>query len=181
MIHDDIDAMALILFTARSRSRRLAKRVLREAGGRGTATELDAILGHIQRHPERGRIEHLADELADAAARAALAPTTADVPLTQGRGHDEWIIGEGATSRRMYVIYVGLDTAFIGEIFDDAADAPPDCESYPFDEGQTLGNVVWLDEPPENPEDRETLFELAREKLREYDAMQERDLDELDD
>jgi hypothetical protein len=175
-----IDAFARILFTARCRSRRLAKRELREAGGLGTATELEAVLGEIERSPNRAQIEHLADELGAAHARAMLAPRPADVPLLQGRGHDEWIIGEGAESRRMYVIYVGPDAAFIGEVFDDVDDAPLDLEVYDLDEEQVLGNVVWLDDPPELKE-RFDLFEVAREKLRAYDSMQERDMEELED
>ena len=178
---ETIDTLAYLLFTARHRSRRQAKRLLREAGGRGTADELDAVLRAIDQHPERERIEHQAEELAVAHARAALAPRPADVPLAQGYGHDEWIIGEGAESRRMYIIYVGPDAAFLAEVFDSFDDAPPKMETYELDEGQALGNVLWLDHSPPTERERFDLFEVAREKLRAYDAMQERDLEELED
>ncbi|MFA5266291.1 MAG: hypothetical protein WC378_20905 [Opitutaceae bacterium] len=174
-----IDTYARLLFLARYCSRRSAKRELREAGGKGTATELDAVLREIASSPNREQIEHLASELADAHAKAALAPRPEDTPLRQGCGHDEWIIGEGAESRRMYVIYLGRDTAFIGEVFDDEADVPPDLCRYDLDEGQVLANVVWLDELP-SPREQADLFEIAREKLRAYDAMQDRDMEELD-
>jgi len=179
--NDDHDTLARLLFVARYRSRRAAKREIREAGGRGTAADLDAMLRIIDQHPQREQIEHLADELGVADARAALAPRPADVPLRQGCGHDEWIIGEGAESRRIYVIYIGSDTAFIGEVFDSIDDAPLETEVYKLDEGQALGNVVWFDDPPPGERERFDLFELAREKLRVYDAMQDRDMEELKD
>jgi len=176
-MNHDADTLAYLLFTSRARSRRQAKRMLREAGGRGTAAELDAVLRTIEQHPDRERIEHLADELTEAHHRAALAPEPGDVPLRQGRDHDEWIIGEGAESRRMYVIYIGADAAFIGEIFDgEGPPAPIDLEQYELDEGQTLGNILWLDDPPPKRE-RLDLFEVAREKLRAYDMMLDRDMD----
>ena len=97
--------------------------------------------------------------------------------MEQGTLHDEWIIGEGATSRRTYIIYIGVDTSFVGEVFDSIEDAPVNTEAYKLDEGQVLGNILWLDDPPSKRE-RFDLFEVAREKMRQYDAMLDKDLEE---
>ncbi len=177
----DEDSLARLLFLCRYRSRRTAKREIREAGGLGTAAELDALLRAIEESPDRRRIEHLADELGAAWLAAEASPKTSDVPPAQGKGHDEWMIGEGIESRRMYVIHIGdfagTDAWFIGEIFDSIEDAPFDCEIYKLDEGQVLGNVKWL-YPTPSERVRFDLFEIAREKLRDYDIRQERDLEE---
>lgn len=175
---DDINVMARVMFLVRYRSRRMAKRELYEAGMRGTAEELNTILGMIERDPQRERIEQLANELGAAHVRAAFHTQANETPPDQGQGHDEWIVGEGASSGRTYLIYIGLDAAFIGEVFDSPADAPAELEKYDLDDGQVLGNILWLDsDGPPTRRERENLFELAREKLREYDSYQEFDLE----
>ena len=174
----DEEALARILFCAHYRSRRLAKREIREAGGHGSAAELNSLFRAIEHSPDRARIEHLAEELGQAWLAAESAPTAADIPAAQGSGHDAWIIGEGAESRRMYIIHWGLDAAFIAEVFDDLDDAPIETEAYKLDDGQFLGNVIWLSKPPAERM-RLDLFEIAREQLRAYDAMQERDLEDF--
>jgi hypothetical protein len=166
---DDIDALARLLFIA-GQSRRQAKRLIREAGGVGSAEELDAVLAHIEHSPARPRIVALAEALRVAAAAAV--ESLATPPDTSGGRHDQWLVCEGSTSRRTYLVYLcpAGSESFVAELFDEGG-APPDFEAWPADDGQALSNILWLDgaEPPPRSR-RKELFAEARRQLRLYDA-----------
>lgn len=161
---ENIETWALILFTARHRSRRQAKRLLYEAGMAGTAEDLDRVLATIAEHPQRDEIEGQVETLRAAALEAERADAE---PPDLGGNHPEWLIAEDATSDRTFATYLGHDCAFVAEIFEDRDEAG---EGYvaPLDEGQALGNVLWLDEPP--PAERQAALWLeCRRVLRVYD------------
>lgn len=166
---NDIDVLARILFLVKYRSRRQAKREIREAGGQGNAHELDTLLGQIDAHARREEIVKLADQLG-AAHRQAEAAAASPQPSRTGCDHDDWIMGEGATSGRTYLVYIGPDAAFVGEIFDAEAEAPQEQPRWPLDDGQVLGNVLWLEDPPAGGE-LAALMVRAREQVRIYDAV----------
>lgn len=59
----EIDTWVQVLHAVRYRSRRLAKRILREAGGRGDAAGLNEVLDLIRRHPLAAEIAAEAEAL----------------------------------------------------------------------------------------------------------------------
>lgn len=164
---EDVQYLALVLHYAINRSRRQAKRLLRECGGVGTAAELDSVLAHIDAHPQRAAIHEHAGALAEAQREVETARTTSPRP----RVIDEWLIGEGPLSGRTYLAYFGVATAFVVEVFEDAASCPPDARWCDADEGQVLGNLLWLDSDsvPDAEEEAALAAEAVRQ-LRIYDA-----------
>lgn len=162
---NNLETLAMLLFTSRHRSRRQAKRLLREAGGAGTAAELDAMLAAIAADPQRDEIEQHVRELVAAAMDASIADET---PPDVGGDHPTWLVAEDTRSDRTFLVYIGTDCAFVGEVFDDPADCYETAVVAVLDEGQVLGNVLWLDEPPE-PERQAVLWVEARRQLRVYD------------
>lgn len=164
-MNHDIETLALIVYTARHRSRRQAKRLLREAGGAGTAEELDKVLAHIADHSQLAEIERNVRELTAAAVEAEM---TKQEPAKLGSDHPHWLVAEDARSDRAFVLYLGTDCAFLAEIFDDADECRETAVLTRLDDGQVLGNVLWLDEPPE-PERQAALWLEARRALRVYD------------
>lgn len=167
MNYDELDTLALILFTTRHRSRRLAKRLLREAGGAGTATELDAMLRAIDQHPQQAEIENHVQSLACAALEANMREQQ---PGDVGGDHPLWLQAEDTRSARSFLLYLGSDCAFLAELLDDesAPKVDPALLVAKLDEGQWLGNVLWLDDPP--PVERQIALWLeARRELRVYD------------
>jgi len=161
---DDIETWALVLFTARHRSRRQAKRLLYEAGMAGNADDLGRVLKIINDHPRRAEIEGHVEALHAAAIEAARTQAT---PPDLGGNHPEWIIGDAAGEVRTFITYLGHDCSFVAEVFDEG-DCPPELVVGPLDDYQTLGNVLWLDEPP--PAERQAaLWLAARRVLRVYD------------
>ncbi len=162
---NDLDTLALLLFTARHRSRRQAKRLLRDAGGAGTAAELDAMLAAIESHPARGDIEDHVQRLAEAALAADLREQE---PAHVGGDHPKWLQCESIADARSFLLYIDTDCMFLAEIFDDAAECRETAVVATLDEGQVLGNVLWLDEPPP-PERQAVLWVDARRELRIYD------------
>ena len=164
-MNDDLETLALILFTARHRSRRQAKRLLRDAGGAGTAAELDALLAIIAEHSQRAEIEDQVQSLASAAMEASMRDQE---PADMGGDHPQWLECEDTRSERSFVLYLGHDCAFLAEIFDDPSQCTETAVVARLDDGQVLGNVLWLDEAP--PAERQAaLWAEARRELRVYD------------
>lgn len=60
---DDLLPLVRILHSVRHESRRAAKRLIREAGGKGSAGELNTLLAEIADHPRRAEIERLSEQL----------------------------------------------------------------------------------------------------------------------
>ena len=60
---NDTDTMALLLYTATHQSRRLAKRLIRDAGGHGSAEEHDALLAALEASSQRAEIHQQAENL----------------------------------------------------------------------------------------------------------------------
>lgn len=168
---EDINSLGDVLYHAR-RSRRQAKHFLHDSIGDGSAAMLDRILAFIASHPQRAAIEARADELTTA--RQQREHEARQRPL--GGLHDEWFIAEGLTGRQ-YIIYVGSDTAFVGEIFSSRHEAPRELEGAALDEGCWLANILWLDDEPAADE-RTALYQRARVALREYDLRKDAELNQ---
>lgn len=160
----DAETLALLVFASRHQSRRNAKRLLREAGGAGTAAELDAMLEYAETHPQWADIEAHVRELARAALDAQM---TFQEPARTGEALPHWLIGEDARSDRTCLVYLGPATPFVAEIFDPD---DPNATSVvsELDEGQRLGEVRWLGDVP-RPERQALLWAQARRELRVYD------------
>lgn len=172
----DGETFARVLHAVRFRSRRSAKRMLHEAGmTHASAADLDRVLAEIQRQPNREEIEAQAEALEVARLeqqrRSALdkVPPEGDLP--------EWLIGKTPQWGRTFIVHMcpGGSDSFVGEIFDDRADAPPGLEWHRLDDGQVLSNITWFDgERP--PEDRvRDLMRIARQELRIHDAQADAD------
>lgn len=161
---DDLETLALILFTARHRSRRQAKRLLRDAGGAGTADELDALLRVIADHPQSAEIESHVQELAEAAFAAQIG---LESPPNVGGNHPQWLVAEDSRTDRTFLLFLGHDCSFLAEVF-DARDACRETAVVAKLDEQWLGNVLWLGEPP--PAERQaSLWLEARRELQIYD------------
>lgn len=173
---DDLNALADVLFEATYHSRRCAKRVIREAGGHGSAEELDRLLKIIATHPRRREIEALAGER-HLAERAAMAERLRGAPREETPA---WLFAEDRSGRRWFVVHFCPHGAwsFVGELFDDESLTPPDQERFPMLEGQWLSNILWLDgEPPPKPA-RKALMAECRAQLAAYDAGCEREFED---
>ena len=85
------------------------------------------------------------------------------------RDHDRWIIGESATAERTYVIHT-QEPRFIGEVFDeDDADGILSSCSFAMTNGQSLANLIFIDDIPGNDE-LTVLLSEASELLAIYDT-----------
>lgn len=165
---DDLTALANILFESVYHSRRSAKRAIREAGGKGSAEELDHLLAIIKSHPRRREIEDLAGER-HGAERAAIAERLTGSPREETPA---WLFAESSDARRWFAVHFCPSGAwsFVGELFDDESLAPPAMERYRMTEGQVLSNILWLDgEAPPMPE-RKALMAECRDRVAAYDA-----------
>ncbi len=172
---EELTTLAKLLFTAEHRSRRLAKRMLRESGGAGNAAELEHMLRFIEDHPRASKIKQLAAELATAHKEATLRRSLpSSLP---GSLHESWIVGEGTSSRRTYLLYLcpGGSESFLAEVFD----ADDGVDGWPLDEGQRLGNVLWIDGEVPADDRLHSLFSEARRQLRLYDAIGDQDMEEI--
>lgn len=172
---NDIDILAIVLDAALNRSRRLAKRMLREAGGAGTAAELDRVLAEIAAHPRRGDIEDQAMRLCEARNQAARARSDeAARRATDGTpmGRPEWFLAEDVDDRRTWLLHLcpGGAWSFHAEVVDDEAGADWATEVYPLDAGQFLTRLLWLDGEPPPAVELKALMREARRQLRVYDA-----------
>lgn len=171
------DALALLLFAARYRSRHVAKRTLRDLGlGEGRAAELDGLVAFAA-----GLAADLRDDLERRVQALAVAHAQTEAASLRSRPVDgpRWIVGEDAASRDEFVVYIGPDAAWVGRRFGSAAEAREAGalgELIGLDLGEVVGDVVWLEDPPEHHE-RARLYERTREALRGYDALA--DADEL--
>lgn len=173
------DALALLLFAARYRSRHVAKRKLRDLGlGEGRAAELDELIAFAaglaadQRDDIERRLQALAVAHAQTEA-AGLRRRPVDGP--------RWIVGEDSANRDEFVVYIGPEAAWVGRRFGSAAEAREAGalgELVALDLGEVVGDVVWLEDPPDHHH-RARLYERTREALRVYDALA--DVDELGD
>lgn len=171
------DALALLLFAARYRSRHVAKRKLRDLGlGEGRAAELDELIAFAA-----GLAADLRDDLERRVQALAVAHAQTEAATLRRRGPDEprWIVGQDAASGADWVVYIGPDAAWAGRMFADreaAARAGAIGELIALDLGEVIGDVLWLDAPP-NHHERARLYERTRAALRGYDALI--DADEL--
>ena len=166
MDSDDISALVDVFHAARYRSRRQAKRLLREAGGRGDAKELDAVLALVRAHPRREEIISLAE--AREAARLEAERRAADAPPE----HPEWLVSETPGERSTWLVHLcpGGSYSFVGRVFDDNDECPPDMERYELDDGQWLSQICWLDGHRPEGKALAALMAEARRELRVYDA-----------
>lgn len=175
---NDLEPLARLLYVARHESRRRAKRLIRDAGGHGSAEELDRMLAEIAEHPRRAEIEALAETYRRDAERAMV-----NIIAQKNRNQveadglppaEEWFVCEGAASRRTYVLHLcpaGAES-FLCEVI-DPEERPPAGVAIPTADGQFLDNWLWLDgEPPDQVRWRSLASEASRQ-LRIYDAQLE--------
>lgn len=169
----EIEALAEVLCAARYRSRRTAKRLLHEAGiTHCTGPQLDAVLAMIAAHPQREDIEAQAEAMQAAAMEQQRAraldkmPPEGDLP--------RWLIGETPHWGRTFIVHFchAGSQSFVGEIFDDAEQAPAGLETHVLDGGQVLSNVTWLDGEPPPRDALRSLMREARRQLRIHDAQE---------
>lgn len=172
----DLDILARILHANKFRSRRQAKRELRDLGVEpADAAALDQVLALIRGHDDAGEIHARAESIEAARLegqrRRALdeMPPEGDLP--------EWLIGETPHWGRTFIMHLcpGGSRSFIGEVFDEMPAAMRGCEAHELDEGQVLSNITWLDEGPPDAQMIRELMREARRQLRIYDTAADRD------
>lgn len=162
-------ALARILFLATYRSRRLAKREIREAGGRGSAEELEAILTSIDGHEHEREIRAEAERMGEAHARTEAYSIGDAAALGRSIDRDAdrevWIFGEDAMGVREFVVLSGPAWGFVAEVF-ESEEVPAQVaglESHELGEGYVLGNIEWAGERPEGLELVRVIDECRRQ------------------
>lgn len=158
------DAVALVLFAARCRSRHTAKRKLRDLGlGAGRAADLDALLAQVAALPDAVR-----DDIEERVSALQRAHAATEAAMLRRRRPDDplWIIGADAARGDDYVVYIGPDTSFMARLFESPAAAQAAGsvgELVPLDLGEALGDVTWLDGEVPDHNERAALYRATRD------------------
>jgi hypothetical protein len=151
--------LAAILHAARHQSRRSAKRLLKQAGGAGTAAELDAALAAIEARPDRAQICSAAENLAVAEAQAEEAAAAAPNSLPRFLIDDTTDIGEA----RVFVTHT-QKPRFIGEIMPEEEGEIAGVTLSGLSGEEVVCRILWLDPPKFDPNELMPALRAALER-----------------
>lgn len=94
--------------------------------------------------------------------------------------NDEWLIAENENGRRQYLIHTTAPR-FWCRLCDDDEDYPMSGLTAELDNGQTLADFTWFDQPPVDDAVLLSLFREASDAIDLYDRRLDRDMDHLAD
>lgn len=160
----DADLLARVYHAAQYRSRRQAKRILRDAGGAGTAAELDQVLADLHAREDAVEIYRHANLIEQAANDSAQA--------AYNDSEERFVVGFGADTGARMIVHLcpGGSWSFVGRLTPPTMAYDESEESHLLvPAGLRLVDIVWLDGHRPEDDDLVRLLEAAAQAICEVD------------